>query len=389
MKNLLGFLREVYFFKGLKDQELAALQKVCHEENHDAGDLIFEEGSLPDRFYIVADGTVEVWKDYHLSDSDLLAVHTKGHLFGEMALIDDLPRSATVIAKAPTRLYFINRDDFQRIIRDNSGIAVSIIKSVSSMVRQSNESFMEGLRARNRELVKANQALKEAQEELLRQERLSNLGKFSSLILHDIRNPISVMRGLAEMILLHTDNLERIERNAKKIIQESDRLNGLASELLDYSRGDIRLNMSIVDLNDFFTKVREAVQARFNTRSISTHIEVAYPGPVIMDNQRLFRVFLNLADNARKAMPRGGRFSIKAAKTDQCLKIEVSDTGVGMSREVQNKIFEPFFSSSDEGGTGLGMSIVKSIVEAHKGTLNVSSERHGGTTFTIMLPLFD
>ena len=81
--------------------------------------------------------------------------------------------------------------------------------------------------------------------------------------------------------------------------------------------------------------------------------------------------------------------SIKAFKTDQTLKIEISDTGVGMDPSVQKKIFDPFYSFSDEGGTGLGMSIVKSVIEAHNGMLMVSSKPNGGTTFRVTLPLID
>ena len=235
--------------------------------------MIFREGSEADRFYIVLSGAVEVWKQ-----KDLLAVHTAGHLFGEMALIDELPRSATVIAREPTRLAYIGRADFQQIIRENSSVAISIIRSVSDMVRSSNEHFLESLRARNLELEQANRALREAQEELLRKERLSTLGKFSSLILHDIRNPISVLRSLAELILLGPEERERVERNARKIIVESDRLNQLASELLDYSRGDIRLNPTIVRLEEFFGRLREAIEERYQARGIAIRMDDRVPG---------------------------------------------------------------------------------------------------------------
>jgi signal transduction histidine kinase len=306
-----------------------------------------------------------------------------------MALIDELPRSATVVAREPTRLAYIGRSDFQQIIRRNSEVAISIIRSVSDMVRTSNENFLESLRARNLELERANRALREAQEELLRKERLSTLGKFSSLILHDIRNPISVLRSLAEMILLAGDDHERVQRHARKIIGESERLNQLASELLDYSRGDTRLNPTIVRLDGFFDRLRETIEERFKARGISIHLQIEFPGPAILDESRLFRVFLNLADNAWKAMPHGGELRIRVWKTGGTLRAEVCDTGVGMSPEVQARIFEPFFSSSEMGGTGLGMSIVKSIIEAHHGTVSFTSEPKKGTTFRICLPLVD
>ena len=389
MKDLFSFLKKVYFFQKLPDQQIKKIQRVCHQIEYNPGDIIFEEGSQADRFYIVAGGAVEVWKDYKLPEKDLLAVHEQGHLFGEMALIDELPRSATVLAKEPARLFYIDRDDFHTIVQENSKIAISILKSVSDMVRKSNEYFVDNLRERARELEKTNQALREAQEELLLKDRLSTLGKFSSLILHDIRNPLSILRSMAEMIVLNSSERKKVERNAKKIISEADRLNQIASELLEYSRGEIRLNMSIVNLDSFFNRLLEAVGEKFQARDISVATEISVSEPVIMDEQRMFRVFFNLADNARKAMPQGGKFSIKAFKADQTLKVEVADTGIGMDLSIQKKIFDPFFSYSDHGGTGLGMSIVKSIIEAHHGTLFVSSKPNGGTTFRVTLPLID
>jgi signal transduction histidine kinase len=384
LNRLFDFLKGVYFFRGLTDGEIERIQSVCHEAEYRPGEVIFREGSQAERFYIVLAGCVEVWKE-----RELLAEHTPGHLFGEMALIDELPRSATVIAKELSRLAYIDRKDFHDIIRENARIAISILRSVSDMVRRSNEHFVESLRQKNMEMEKANWALREAQEELLRKERLSTLGKFSSLILHDIRNPISVLRSLAEMILLRAEDRARVERNTRKIITEADRLNQLTSELLDYSRGEIRLNPSIVQLGPFFRRLAEAFEERFQARNIRLELDVQFGGPVIMDENRMLRVMLNLADNAWKAMPRGGCFSIRVWKVDTTLKLEVADSGIGMGPEVQRRIFEPFFSSSEQGGTGLGMAIVKSIVEAHHGAVSFRSEPGKGTTFLISLPLID
>jgi len=381
---LSDFLKGVYFFRDLSDEEIERIQQVCHQAEYQAGEVIFREGAQADRFYIVLEGAVEVWKG-----RELLAVHAPGHLFGEMALIDELPRSATVVVKERARLAHIDRDDFHQIIRENSHIAVPILRSLSDMVRRSNENFVESLRARNLELEKSNRALHEAQEELLRKERLSTLGKFSSLILHDIRNPISVLRSLAEMILLRADDRARVEHSARKIISEADRLNQLASELLDYSRGETRLNPTIVQLGPFFRRLSEAYGERFQARNIELKLDLQFPGPVIMDENRMLRVMSNLADNAWKAMPRGGCFTIRVWKTDSTLKIEAADNGVGMSPEVQLRIFEPFWSSFEQGGTGLGMAIVKSIVEAHHGAVSFRSAPGKGTTFLISLPLLD
>lgn len=386
--HLSATLRSIYFFNELSENDLTRLEAVCHAEHWESRAVVFEEGEVADRFYIVTAGSVEVWKDYGRPDRDLLAVHGHGHLFGEMALVDHLPRSATVVAREPTDVLYIGRGDFHDIISKNSSIALSIMANISSMVRSSNESFTDSLRQRNRELEHANRELREAQEDLVKVERLSTLGKFASLVLHDIRNPLSILRGYAEMIVHHNDSAAdpQIHRNAHRIIQEADRLNALASELLDFSRGEVRLNVSPVDIAALLGRITEAVTNRFSARKIEIDVDVDVGGPVLADEGRLYRAFLNLADNARKAMSRGGTLALRARREQRGLVVEFVDTGVGMTEEVQARVFEPFASFSEEGGSGLGMAIVKSVVDAHHGSLAITSSTDGGTTVAITLP---
>ncbi len=386
MESLTALLRGLYFFRTLTEEELAKIGAVCREENVAPEGMICREGTPADRFFIIVEGQVEVWKDWGEREADLLAVHGAGHLFGELALIDEMPRSATVIARDPTRLLSIGRSDFHRIITENASVALSVMRSVSSMVRMSNETFVDSLRRRNRELVKANRELKSAQARLLRAERLSLLGRVSSLILHDIRNPLSVLRSLAEMVLLRPEEKGLVERNIRRIIAEADRLGRIAGELLDYSRGEISLSMSIVDPKELVEEATRIIAERFASQKIEIRVDAETARPAILDHDRMLRVLLNLADNSRKAMPRGGLFRIDVAREQGRLVFTVSDTGEGMDHEVQKRLFEPFYTSSHEGGTGLGMSIVKSIVDAHEGTLAFTSRKNEGTTFRISLP---
>ena len=385
MNLYLQHLRDVFFFRSLSGSDIQQIQTVCKEEKFESGQIVFTEGTAADKFYIVLQGLVEIWKDYHNQDRELLAVDGPGQMFGEMALIDDLPRSATVIAKEPSRLLSISRDDFNRIMRENSSIAFSIMKSVSSIIRKSNEKFTDSLRERNRELEIACQKLKKAQDELLRAERLSTIGRFSSLILHDIRNPLSALQLYAEMILLDPDNKSQITANSKKIIHGAECLNRLANDLLDYSRGEIKLNLSEVNLKEFISRFVQSNIETFGGRNISVQSEVLFEGPVILDVERMFRVLTNLATNAYKAMPDGGVFSICVRKMERPLVLEVADTGVGMTEEIQIKIFDPFFSASDDGGTGLGMCIVKNIVESHGCKMSIESMVNCGTKIKIDL----
>src|SRR6056297_692920 len=257
MKGYFHFLREVPFFQNLNDEDIRDIMRYCREVELTPGKVIFYEGEAADRFYIVMEGEVEVWKDYDSPYADLLAVHGVNKLFGEMALVDDLPRSATVVTRSRTRMFYINEEEFQRLLKENSLVALAIIRSLSAMVRKSNQTFVEDLRERNRQLQKAYDELQEAQAELLRNERLTTMGKFSSMILHDIRNPISVIKAYADMLTTGNDFEGKNRKYLENISFETQRLNQLANELLDYSRGEIRLDMSLVDISEFLKEVKD------------------------------------------------------------------------------------------------------------------------------------
>jgi signal transduction histidine kinase len=381
------FLRKAYLFKGLSDDEIRLVAECCAEEERDPGDVVFVEGSTADRFYIVMEGRIEVWKNYYDPKPDLLAVHGTGRFFGEMALIDELPRSATVVARERTRLLYLYRDDFRRLIKERSSIALSVMTGISYMVRSSNEAFVDDLRKRNVELEKAYSQLKVAHAERLRSERLSTLGKFSSLILHDIRNPISIIKGQLQLMQMRLDDPAKLAGHMAASLAELSRLERLASEFLDYSRGEIRLDMAVTTPGALFARVEESIGERLAQSRIAVEKELGYDEPIIIDAERMFRALVNVADNARKAMAgSGGTLSLKSYLDGDRLVLETADTGEGMAPDVLEHVFEPFYSASGQGGTGLGMLIVKNIVEAHGGSVALESTPGVGTRVLMRFP---
>ncbi len=381
-----AFLKRVYFFKDLAEEEIEELARLCGEESFSAGEVIFVEGAVADKFYILMDGKVEVWKSYQDDRRSLLATHGAGHFFGEMALIDDLPRSATLVARESTRALFLLREDFQRLIRSNASIALSVMMSISLMVRSSNETFVEDLRERNAKLEAAYAELKAAQDELLRSERLSTIGKFSSLILHDIRNPIAVMKAIADLAALHSGDAQAVAGDLKRMRAEIARMERLAQEFLDYTRGEIRLSLGVATVDAVFSRLAEGLGDRLQRANIELELVNQAPEPFVLDEERFSRVLVNLSENSRKAMPNGGTLSVRAVRKGDRVVFTVTDTGEGMTNEVLERIFEPFYSNSGKGGTGLGMLIVKNIVEAHEGEIRVKSEIGAGTEVTVSIP---
>ena len=386
MNENFDFLRRIFFFKDLSDEEIRLVAEACHEESHAAGDVLFREGSPGDRCYIVLEGKVEVWKDYDEDKPSLLGVHGSGHFFGELALLDELPRSATVVARERTRVLFLYRDDFHELIRSYSSIALSVMVSISFMLRSSNEVFLDDLKKRNEELESAYSELEKVQIDRLRNERLSTLGKFSSMILHDIRNPLSMLKGLLQLMILNIHEPEKLENHIRNALSEVSRLENLASEFLDYSRGEIRLNLSVTTASWILRKAEDFLRERFETSGLSIVTDCRLEEPLLIDAERVLRAVLNIADNARKAMTRGGTLTMRAFEEGESNVFLLEDTGEGMSPEVLAHVFEPFYSSSKQGGTGLGMLIVKNVVEAHGGSVKITSESGQGTKVRLVLP---
>jgi signal transduction histidine kinase len=386
-EDITNHLRIISQFKNLAKDEIDAISRVCIFTPLEKGDILFSEGDTADSVYLLIEGFVDIWKGYNSIKRDILAKQHKGNIVGEMAVIDELTRSATVIAGEKMISYRIERDDFIRLLQRLPELSFEFMKSISMLVRRSNENFVNELRDKNIKLEKTNRKILDMQDELVKKERLSIVGQFSSMILHDIRNPISVIRGYSDILQIKNDDPEKVKTYAASIQKEAISLNSLAGEMLDYSSGDIRLNLSITELDELVDSVFTNIRRKILNDNILLNKSVSFTGPVLLDYDRIFRVLVNLCENSRKALYRGGSISIDISELDDCYVIKVIDDGDGISHEFLDKIFDPFTSFSKAGGTGLGMVIVKNIIEAHEGLVSVESEEHLGTTVIISLPL--
>ena len=379
-------LRHAYFFRNLEPPVVEAVAGQCHTARYTAGEVIFHEGEQGDRLFIVLAGEVEVWKHHGAVDANLLSRYRTGRFFGEMALVDELPRSATSVAATDSELLYLRRTDFLDLVGRFPELAVSIMRSLSAIVRESNDSFVADLHHRNQELEEAYRRLEQAQRDLLANERLSNLGKMSNMILHDIRNPVAVLKGYSEALFSFAEEPDRVRDTARRIATEAERLGHLSGELLDYARGEVRLDMSVVPPSKIVDAARVYIDEKTRGTDIRLSVTVENDDPIVVDFQRMVRVVHNLLDNARKACGAAGTITVTVGRRGEIVEFVLEDTGEGMSREVASRVFEPFFSGSPRGGTGLGMVIVRNIVEAHGGTLFVASREGVGTKVTMRLP---
>jgi two-component system sensor histidine kinase PilS (NtrC family) len=220
-----------------------------------------------------------------------------------------------------------------------------------------------------------------------RQDRLAAIGRMAASIAHEIRNPLAAMRGSIQMLRSEMDGMSSQTELMEIILRESDRLNRIITDFLNYARPR-SITHTRVDVGELlhqtFALLRHSPEI-LQTQSIEEEIPSA---PLIADADasQLKQVFWNLARNALQAMPEGGTLRARVdANSHKRLRIAFSDTGRGMSPDQVEHLFEPF--SSTTGGTGLGLSIVYQIIRDHGGTINVSSLEGQGTTITIELPL--
>jgi two-component system sensor histidine kinase HydH len=227
--------------------------------------------------------------------------------------------------------------------------------------------------------------VKKLQEEIRRKEKLAALGGLAAGVAHEIRNPLSSIKGIATYFG-DKYGQERAEREmAEVMIREVDRLNRVISELLEFAR-PAELNPTVTDVDQLLAHAIQLVQQDANLKHIDISTSKGSGVHVKVDPDRFLQCMLNLFLNAIEAMPEGGLLRIGIfVHEDERVDIEITDTGRGIDAESLHRIFDPYFTTKTT-GTGLGLAIVHKIIEAHHGRIRVRSTPGKGTTFTISVP---
>lgn len=229
--------------------------------------------------------------------------------------------------------------------------------------------------------------IRDLQERVRRSERLASLGRLAAGVAHEIRNPLSSIRGFAQFFQNRFKGQEKEQEYASVMVREVDRLNRVITELLDFARPKEphRELHSAVEILEQTLKVLESELAKKNI-AVEKKLEASLPR-IWVDRDQLSQALLNLLLNALESMEEAGKIRISMESAGaEVLAISISDTGRGIPKEDLERVFEPFFSTKRK-GTGLGLAIVHQIVESHKGEIKVESRAGEGTTFRITLPI--
>jgi signal transduction histidine kinase/putative methionine-R-sulfoxide reductase with GAF domain len=218
-----------------------------------------------------------------------------------------------------------------------------------------------------------------------RSERLTTIGRLLSGVMHDMRTPLTVISGYVQLMTTTPDPGQRAE-HAKLILKQFDLISAMQREVLEFARGERSILVRKVYLTKFFDDMEKQLRREIEGSPVTLTVLLEDRGVARFDESKLTRVIHNLARNAVEAMgSRGGELTLRVSREAGELVLTVSDTGKGIPKDIEGKLFQSFVTSGKRGGTGLGLAIVKKIMDEHSGSIDVKSSPQGAT-FTLRLP---
>ena len=231
---------------------------------------------------------------------------------------------------------------------------------------------------------------KEAERRIQQTEKLVAIGQLAAGVAHEINNPLGVILCYTDIIRENNEDNSQIIADIEIIDRHAENCRRIVADLLDFSRSkESQLERKEQSINASIENVCSMVQQQFLKQQIqlTTDLDLTLPDCFI-DERRLKQVFLNLIMNAAQAIGSKGAITISSSVEDEHILVAIEDNGPGIAKEIQDKIFDPFFSTKEPGqGTGLGLSVSYGIIREHDGEIKVRSTQENGTTFTVILPV--
>lgn len=231
-------------------------------------------------------------------------------------------------------------------------------------------------------------SLRAVQQELVQRERLSAIGQTASSIVHDLRNPLTVLRFGLDVLRSDLTTTARHEKSIQGLSEAVDQMETMIEELLEFSRGETQLDPVPCPVGGIVERAMEGLRWP-STWKPWVEVQGEMSLKVLADQRRISRVLVNLIRNAVEAMEGMGRVEIRAQAAGPMVRIEVADNGPGIPLAIRERVFEPFVTAGKRGGTGLGLAIVKRVVENHGGHVMFQTESGVGTRFILDLPAAD
>lgn len=385
----------VPFLERLNGEERAALLGAAQLQHCPADTVICREGDMPDALYLIQDGQAAVLKEVEGGRSVLLGYGGPGEILGEISLVAQQPRTASIVTVKDTSLLRIAASEFPRLAADYPGISRALLSVLSDRLQEADLArtsvIQQGRGLAQRLEMVTGEAERLAEIVRVRKETLE-------LVVHDLRTPLTVIDGCLDMIRLSLPNdtpasvLELLE-----IAQRSSRrLTELSESLLETARREAtteeqhRAPLNIAGLLEYAV---ECSWAMARGRNLELQIQIPPDLPhAYGDRVQVQRVLDNLLENAMSYTPSGGRIVVAAMVVDGEMQVSVTDTGPGIPAQHRQAIFERFFRLPDaraaRQGLGLGLYFCRQVIQAHGGRIWVEpGPENVGSRFVFSLPL--
>lgn len=386
-------------FEGLPEAELRQMAALTRVSVYPAGQVLCREGAYEEVFYILARGSAVISKTISpQAGESVLRVAGRGDLIGEMSLVQNAPRSATVRAASDCTVLEMNKQDFETMLRSSPVMALDIIRAAFNRMRENDQVAIQHLEATN---------------QVLRQLDRNKL-EFIQVAAHELRTPLTVVKGYVDLLRARPNQSPAAQDEVLEGIRKGvERMREIVDTMLDVSRIDgetLKLNPAPILLKRLVQDAAASFSAAAAERNITLTLDLDPATPIVNGDPVLVqKALLHLIVNAIKYTPNGGTVTVTSrpaalADGSPAAQVSVRDTGIGLDPEHHELVFEKFYqvgeakihssgrTSFKGGGPGLGLAIVRGVARAHSGRAWVESPgcdevNFPGSTFHLLLPV--
>lgn len=370
-------------FPGIRPDEMQEIIMNSRVKAYPPNTVICKENAVEFTFYMILEGEFKVSKVINNSEDRLLKILTAGDFFGEMALIHNAPRAATVTSVTNATLLELDKEGFNRVLKHSPSVSMAMIGEISKRLRQNDDLAIEDLRLRAAELADAYQKL--AEQDMARHEFLSSIA-------HELRTPLMVASGYLHALKKGMVASDQLDNTVDTITRNVDKIVTLTNDILFLQEIELVFpEFQSVDMFKVVEGVVKTYQDKAQARQVTLKIKGGQNSSAVQgDKHSLERAITALVDNAIKFSNPNGNVDIYFSEPGNRVTISVKDHGIGITPENRPRIFDRFAhldKSGDQlyGGLGIGLSITKQVIQQHNGSLEVESTPGKGSKFTISL----
>jgi signal transduction histidine kinase len=370
-------------FPELPAPVLTELAQQVRERTYPIGTVLCTEEKLEEIFYILCSGKVAVSKFLDGETSRILTYHGPGEFFGELALIRDARRAATVVTIEESTVFELDKKNFMDLLESNPVMVVTIMRAVASRLREADQRSIADLRRKNKELGLAYRGLESETQQR---------SQFLTLIAHQLRAPLGSVKNSMNLIDSGQLGQDKLGQVVGAVTENVDAIVQLVNNILFLQEIDlVEPQFQPVDIQAVVRQAVQDFQPSAERAGLSVRVEAADPIASITGNAgSLKQAVTALLENALRSSSRGGEIGVTVQSRDQAVEISVQDSGATILPETVEHLFERA-QHQEAGGYhqhsgGLGLPIAKAVVEQHKGSIHVTSQAGQGNRFTISLP---